>query len=77
MLGPNLAGVVNRKAGMTAFNYSPALKASNLTWNRPTLDRYLAAPGRTVPGTRMVIALPDQAQRTAVINFLAAPQSRR
>src|SRR5690349_14018 len=49
-LGPNLRGVVGRKAATTAFNYSPAMKASGLTWNAATLDRYLLSPQRAVPG---------------------------
>jgi len=69
-LGPNLVGVVGRKAGSTPFRYSPALKASGLTWSRATLDRFLAAPTRTVPGTRMVVAVPDAAQRAALIGYL-------
>lgn len=69
-LGPNLAGVVGRKAGSTAFRYSPALKASGTTWNRATLDRFLAAPTRAVPGTRMVVSVPDAAQRAALIGYL-------
>ncbi len=73
VLAPSLIGVVNRKAASTTFNYSPALKASNLTWNRATLDRFLTAPGRLVPGTRMVIAVTDPAQRAAILNYLAKP----
>lgn len=69
-LGPNLTGVVGRKAASTTFAYSPALKASGLTWNRATLDRFLTAPARTVPGTRMVISLTDPAQRAAVLDYL-------
>lgn len=69
-LGPSLIGVVGRKAAATPFNYSPALKASGLTWNRATMDRFLAAPSRTVPGTRMVIAVSDGAQRAALIGYL-------
>ena len=76
VLAPSLIGVLNRKAAATAFNYSPALKASNLTWNRATLDRYIAAPGRTVPGTRMVIAVSDAAQRGAILDFITRPPSR-
>ncbi|MEJ5976901.1 c-type cytochrome [Novosphingobium sp. PS1R-30] len=71
-LGPNLTGVVGRKAAATPFAYSPALKASGLTWNRATLDRFLTAPGRAVPGTRMVISLTDPAQRAAVLDYLAS-----
>lgn len=70
VLAPSLIGVVGRKAASTTFNYSPALKASGLTWNRATLDRYIAAPTRTVPGTRMVISVTDAAQRAAILDFL-------
>jgi cytochrome c len=73
VLAPSLIGVMNRKAASTTFNYSPALKASNLTWNRATLDRYLTAPTRLVPGTRMVIGVTDPAQRAAILNYLAKP----
>jgi cytochrome c len=70
-LGPNLAGVGGRRAGSTTFAYSPALKASGLTWNAATLDRYLAAPTRVVPGTKMVIAVPNPAERAALVSYLA------
>ncbi len=73
VLGPNLSGVVGRKAASTTFNYSPALRASGLTWTRANLDRYIAAPSRMVPGTRMVIAVSDAAQRAALLNFLTRP----
>jgi cytochrome c len=70
-LGPHLAGVVGRKAGTGAFSYSTALKASKLVWNPATLDKYLAAPSKLVPGTRMAIAVSDAAQRKAIIGYLA------
>ena len=73
MLGPNLAGVVGRKAAATPFNHSPAFKKLNLTWNRANLDRYLAGPARMVPGTRMVISVSDAQQRAAIIDYLARP----
>lgn len=72
-IGPNLNGVVGRKAASTDFAYSSALKASNLTWTRANLDRFLTAPGQMVPGTRMVISLSDAQQRAAVLNYLARP----
>jgi cytochrome c len=73
VLGPSLAGVVGRKAAATAFNYSPALKASNLTWTRINLDRFLRGPMQMVPGTRMVISISDAQQRAAVLDYLARP----
>jgi cytochrome c len=69
--GPNLAGVVGRKAASLAFNYSVALKRSGLVWDRASLDRYLAAPGRLVPGTRMTVSLSDTKQRKELIAYLA------
>lgn len=72
-VGPNLYGVVGRKAAAAPvpFNYSAALKKSGLTWNRATLDAYLTAPAKKVPGTKMIVALPNPAQRTAIIAYLA------
>ncbi|MDP1028446.1 c-type cytochrome [Sphingomonas sp. KR1UV-12] len=70
-IGPNLYGVVGRPAASVAgFNYSPALKASKLRWDEKTLDAYLAAPSKKVPGTRMPIATPDPAKRAAIIAYL-------
>jgi cytochrome c len=76
VLGPNLAGVVGRKAGSTDFNYSPAMRNANIVWTRANLDRYLAGPMRMVPGTRMVIAIPDAGQRAAIVNFVATRPAR-
>ncbi|PKQ00728.1 MAG: cytochrome C [Alphaproteobacteria bacterium HGW-Alphaproteobacteria-13] len=70
-IGPNLSGIVGRKAGGTTFNYSPALKKSGLSWTRPNLDKYLAGPMKLVPGTRMTVSLSDPAQRAAVVSYLA------
>jgi cytochrome c len=71
LLAPNLAGVVGRKAASLPFNYSAALKRSGLTWDRNSLDRYLAAPNRLVPGTRMTVSLSDTQQRAALIAYLS------
>jgi cytochrome c len=67
-----LRGVVGRKAAaVTSFNYSTAMKQSNITWTQANLDRYLAAPTKIVPGTRMVIAVSDATQRAAIIKYLS------
>lgn len=76
-LGPDLAGVVGRKAASAPrFNYSPALRNANITWTRANLDRYLAAPTRMVPGSRMVMSVPNPAQRAAILDFLARRPAR-
>lgn len=70
-LGPSLGGVVGRKAASTPFVYSTALKGSKLVWTRDNLDKYLAGPSKLVPGTKMAMSVPDAAQRSAVVSFLA------
>lgn len=70
-IGPSLAGVAGRRAASVAgFNYTPGMRDSGLTWNDQTLDRYLADPAGVVPGTNMVIAPLDAAQRRAIIAYL-------
>lgn len=70
-LGPNLFGVAGRPAAsMAGFTYSAALKASKLRWDDQSLNDFLAAPMKKVPGTRMPIATPDPAKRAAIIAYL-------
>ncbi len=71
--GPNMVGLVGRKAAsVEGFPmYSQALKGSGITWNTKLLDEFLANPMSKVPGTMMVIALPDAKERADVIAYLA------
>ncbi len=70
--GPNLHGVAGRKAAsLPGYAYSPALKASGLTWDRATLDAWLTSPQKKVPGTKMPFAgIADPAKRKQVIDYL-------
>lgn len=71
-VGPNLYGVIGRKAGTVAdYRYSNAMRDSGIVWTREALDRFLAAPAQTVPGTRMNTAFPDEARRRAAIEYLS------
>jgi nitrite reductase (NO-forming) len=76
-LGPSLADVVGKKAGSVAnFNYSPAMKGSNLTWDVATLNAYLSDPQKSVPGNKMPFpGLKTENERSSVIAFLAAGSS--
>jgi cytochrome c len=70
-IGPRHKGVVGRKAGSLAdYNYSPALKASGLTWDTATLDRWLTNPSALVPGTKMYFKLDSPKDRADVIAYL-------
>jgi cytochrome c len=71
--GPNLIGVVGRKAGSQPEfpRYSQALKASGLTWSKKTLNKFLVNPGDKVPGTLMPMQIPDDKTRADVVAYLA------
>jgi cytochrome c len=64
-VGPVLNGIKNRKAGTyPGFNYSDANKNSGLTWDEATFKKYLAAPQKMIPGTKMTFpGLPDEKDR--------------
>ncbi|PQA86180.1 c-type cytochrome [Hyphococcus luteus] len=71
-VGPNLFGVVGRKAGtLEGFSYSQAMKNSNIVWNEATLDAYIENPLQYVRGTRMAYAgLRNEQQRADLIAYL-------
>lgn len=72
-MGPNLFGVVGRKAGTyPGFSYSSAMKNSGFPWTTARLDSYLAAPQKIVPGNNMPFAgISDPRQRADLVAYLA------
>jgi cytochrome c len=72
-IGPSLAGVFEARAGHAeGFNYSAQLKDSGLTWDAQTLDKWLQGPQKMVPGSRMVMVIPQPEKRQEIINYLAS-----
>ncbi len=70
-MGPNLSGVIGRKAATTEFNYSPAMKASGIVWTADKLDAFLLKPAAVVKGSRMAfVGLPRAEDRANVIAYL-------
>jgi cytochrome c len=71
--GPNLLGVVGRKAGSQPdfAKYTPALQAYGITWSEKTLNKFLINPNATVPGTAMPMLIPDDKTRADVVAYLA------
>jgi cytochrome c len=71
-VGPSLKGVVGRKAGTRDdFRYSPAMKRSEITWTRQTLDTFIADPQKAVPANRMPFSgIADAKSRADVIEYL-------
>src|SRR5262249_26438945 len=73
--GPNLAGVIGRRAGtLPNFTYSAPMKkagAEGLVWNDETLEHYLADPLEMIPETTMSFpGVRNPAERRAVIEYL-------
>ena len=70
--GPKHCGLFGRHAGtVPGFDYSPAMKRSKLVWSEKTLERFLADPPATVPGTTMTYAgVPDAKERADLIAYL-------
>ena len=64
--GPRHCGLFGRRAGSVAdFEYSAAMRGAGFVWNEQTLDRFLTAPTKVVPGTSMGYAGIDDARDRA------------
>jgi cytochrome c len=77
LFGPNLFGVLRRKAGTVAgFNYSRAFKAAaTWDWNEDLVAGWIGAPGMMVPGTAMgVFQGVAQSDRDDIVAYLATWQ---
>ncbi|MBS0470282.1 MAG: cytochrome c family protein [Proteobacteria bacterium] len=72
-LGPNLFGVVGRKAAsLPSYAYSGALKRSNITWTADKLKSWVMGPAKVVPGTKMTFAgISNPHQAEDVVAYLA------
>lgn len=77
--GPNLAGIVGRRAAQSpGFEYSAALLSAarerGLVWTPAALDAFLRDPEAFVPGTSMGLAgIRDADERAALVRFLSFP----
>jgi len=66
-----------RVGAVVAFPYSDALMASDLVWTEKTLDLFLVAPQRLLPGNRMISpVLVDSQRREDLIFFLSHASNR-
>tara|TARA_Y100000589_G_C26849579_1_gene505367 strand:+ start:337 stop:546 length:210 start_codon:yes stop_codon:yes gene_type:complete len=53
------------------FGYSDALRRSGIVWTEEVLDKFLADPLATVPGTTMGFAgIKDDEERRSIIEYL-------
>ncbi|MDZ4375996.1 MAG: c-type cytochrome [Phenylobacterium sp.] len=69
-MGPVLTGVAGGDIAAKSFAYSAALKNKEGKWTDANLDAYLKAPAAFAPGTKMLISVPNDANRAAIITYL-------
>ena len=72
-LGPNLFGIVGRKAATRpGFAYSAPLQKSGIVWTEANLTKWVAGPARMVPGTKMFFAgITSKNQQADLVAYLA------
>ena len=72
--GPNLNGIMGRKAGsIPGFKFSEPLSKSGVVWTPETMDAWIKQPMAMVPGNAMALAgLPNDADRAAIIAWMLA-----
>lgn len=70
--GPNLWKIVGRPvASMAGYDYSEAMARHGGRWTEERLDRFIADPRGTVPGTTMDFdGIDDAGERKRIIEFL-------
>jgi cytochrome c len=69
--GPNLYGVVGRKAGSEpGFHYSGGFAKADFAWDDAYLDQWLANPQSVIPGTNMMYRQAKPGVRQAIIRYL-------
>jgi cytochrome c2 len=74
-VAPSLRGVVGRPIASVADfpAYSDALKKhAGETWTEDGLSTFLKDPGAFAPGTRMMMAVPDDQARADIVAYLKA-----
>jgi cytochrome c len=71
-VGPNLHGVVGRKAGaVDGYSYSKPVKEGDVTWTEDNLDKYLTDPKGFIPGNKMAFpGIKNEAERQNIIAYL-------
>lgn len=74
-MGPNLAGIVGKNAGiMEGYRYSAEFKKGldGEKWTPELLDTWLTDPQKLAPGTYMMYKQNDAAIRKSIIEYLTS-----
>jgi len=75
--GPRLSGVFGRAAGsVPTFAYSDVVKKSGVTWDAPSLDKWLTDPDAFIPDSNMAFRVANADDRSSIIAYLKQIQAR-
>jgi len=75
--GPRLSGIFGHAAGsVPTFAYSDAVKKSGITWDAPSLDKWLTDPDAFIPDSNMASRVVDADERSAIIAYLKQIQAK-
>lgn len=76
-IGPRHDDVFGREIGaLDDFDYSEALQKAGGTWDRASLDLWLADPEAYLPGQRMNVMVSEPQDRADLIAFLRREAER-
>ena len=79
-LGPQLGGIIGRKAGsLPGYGYSSAMKGADFVWDEDRLGRFIENPDEVVPGNNMkpfsgVVSADERAKIIAFLKSAGAGQ---
>ena len=78
IFGPQLNGVLGRKAGGVAgYAYSPAMKASQLAWDERKLAAFIRDADAVIPGNKMrFMNFMSEQQARDIVAYLATQDGR-
>lgn len=78
LTGPNLYGVYGTKAAeIPGYTFSDALKASGLTWDAATLEKWISDPRAMVPNTKMTfLGVKDPKDRADIAAYVAVQRDQ-
>ncbi len=70
--GPHLVGVIGRTAGeVGGFNFSEALRSSDVVWTRDSITQFLTNPQQFAPGTSMPSSGITEEEARAIAGYIA------
>src|SRR6202163_3331314 len=73
-VGPNLSGVIGRKAGTEeGFAYSDPMKNAGWVWDEAIFKDYITDPKKKVPGNKMMFpGVKDENERDDIYDYVSS-----